>query len=240
MNIIVDQAGGLGDIFFIQKIAAVLSQEHTVYHPVTPACWSAGVDQMITNSHIGAQGQLQLPSGEVGVLDLSNVPKPRGSWDVMGTKYDSVGISYDDWQDYFKYERNLEREKNLRKKLGLEKGDPFIFINPYYSVYKPMNGVYKQIPEGYDGKIIEMDPNIPGGKVFDWCWVFENAEEMHSVDTSLHYVMETLDLKATRLTIHPRHYKYSERVYDGILKKPWQWIEYTRDEWREMTPMEVE
>ena len=103
-----------------------------------------------------------------------------------------------------------------------------------------MKGVYQQIPEGYDGKVVEMDPNISGGKVFDWCWVFENAEEMHSVDTSLHYVMETLDLKATRLTIHPRHYKYSERVYDGILKKPWQWIEYTRDEWREMTPMEVE
>jgi hypothetical protein len=195
---------------------------------------------MITDSYIGPQGHLQIPFNDVGVVNLSNFPKPRGHWDVMGTKYEGLGISYDDWQDYFKYNRNVEREENLRKSLGIEKGEPFIFINPYYSVYKPMNGVFKQVPEGYDGKVIVMDANVPDGKVFDWCWIFENAEEIHSVDTSIHYIIETLNLKATRLTIHPRHYKYAERVYDGILKKPWQWIQYTRDEWKEMTPMEGE
>jgi hypothetical protein len=240
MNIVIDQPGGLGDVFFIQKLCSVLSEDNVVYHPIIPTCWSAGVDQLITTTKIGPKGTLDIPYDNVKVINLSQVPMVRGSWDVMSSKYIAFDVSYDDWQDYFKYQRNYDREENLKKFLGLENGDPFILVNPFYSVYKVMGGVYNQIPEKYDGKIIEMNPNIPGGKIFDWCWVFENAEEIHSVDTSIHYIIETLDIKSKRLTIHPRHYKYSERVYDGILKKPWEWIQYTRDEWKEVNSIEIE
>jgi len=236
MNLIIDQPGSLGDILFIQKIIHVLSNDYQVYHPVNHTFWNAGIDQVINPAICGPN--IQLPS-EASVYKCSDYIK-NNPYDVMTSKYQGIGMDWGDWSDYLKYDRNYEREDTLRKILGIEKGEPFIFVNPYYSVYKPMNGVLNQIPEDYDGKVIYMKPDIPGGKIFDWCWVFENAEELHSVDTSIHYVIETLDIKAKKLTIHPRHYKYAKFIYDRILKHPWEWIDYSRDEWKKVTPMEAE
>ena len=76
--------------------------------------------------------------------------------------------------------------------------------------------------------------------IFDWCWIFENAEEIHTVDTSAMFVVETLDLKAKRMTIHPRHYQQAIPAINDILFKPWDFIEYDRDEWRKSCPNENE
>ena len=236
MNLLIEQPGSLGDIFFIQKIIHILSKEYKIYHPVLPTFWSVGADQIINPAVSGPN--IQLPS-QYNVYKCSDHIK-NNPYDVMTSKYQGLGMEWDDWSDYFKYERNLEREDALRKFLGVEKGDSYILLNRYYGFNSEMNGVYKQVPKDYDGKIIEMDPSIPGCKIFDWCWMFENAEEIHSVDTSIHYIMETLELKASKLTIHPRHYKYAKFIYDRILRQPWEWIDYTRDEWRKLAPMEAE
>ena len=47
-NVIVLQQGGLGDIFFVQKLCKNLSRNYNVYHPVTPEMWNAGASQLIT------------------------------------------------------------------------------------------------------------------------------------------------------------------------------------------------
>jgi len=68
----------------------------------------------------------------------------------------------------------------------------------------------------------------------------ENAEQIHTIDTSIQYVMETLDLKASRIVAHPRHYKYTIPHVSRLFKKPWEWIEYDRETWRECAPQESE
>lgn len=227
-NLEVVQAGSLGDIFFIQKLCKVLSEGYEVYHRVSPQMWDTGVDQLTTNVHCGPY--IHIPDDGLS-YDCSAQADGLPPSEVMTCKYTGAGISYDDWSDYLTYTRDHDREDRLRKCFEIEEGEPFIIMNEHYSFNKVHKGVKKAIPSDYDGKVVTMSPNITN-RIFDWCWLFENAEQIHSVDTSIHYIIETLELKATELTIHPRHYYHSPLVYRNILKKPWKWVENTEDEWK--------
>lgn len=237
MNVIVLQQGGLGDIFFIQKLCKVLSKNYEVYHPVTPEMWNSGVNQLITNVNCGYN--LTLPTEKVLVYDCSNQPRPNGSVDIMTSKYASSSVGWEGWEDYFTYTRNHEREKNLKKSLGIVDGEPYLLANKWYSFRKPHNGVELTIPKDYDGKVIWMDTKI-SQSVFDWCWVLENAEQIHTVDTCLNYIIDTLTLKADTLVCHPRHYKNTEPCVGKLFSSPWQWVDYERWLWKEKLPQELE
>lgn len=227
-NLEVVQPGSLGDIFFIQKLCKIFSESYNVYHFVFPHMWNCGVDQLETTFDCGPN--ITIPSDRF-VYDCSAQAEGRPPSEVMTCKYDGAEISYDDWSNYLKYKRDFDREKHLKQKLEITDNEPYIIVNQYYSFNKIHNGVKNNIPKDYDGKVIYMNPNTTH-KIFDWCWVFENAEQIHSVDTSIHYLIETLDTKADELIIHPRHYYHSPLVYQGILNKPWKWIEYTEEQWK--------
>ena len=237
-NVIVLQQGGLGDIFFIQKLCKSLSKDFDVYHPVTQEMWDSGVCQLITDDVICGVN-VTLPQYTLAMYDCSNQPMPNGSADTMTSKYASAPIDWYDWRDYLKYNRDLEREKSTKEMFGIKDGEPFIFANKWYSFRKPHHGVELTIPEDYDGKVIWMDPNSTD-RVFDWCWLIENAEQIHIVDTCLNYIIDTLDIKADTLICHPRHYKNTEPCVGKLFNAPWQWVEYERWLWREKVPEELE
>jgi len=227
MSLLVNQPAGLGDIFFIQKIISVLSEHDTVHHPVHPAFWYGGVDRVVTRATGGPFGPF--PDSTVINLDQSlpmlGVPNDQ----LMKSKYDLVGIDYGDWADYFKYMRVSYSEMQLADKLGVT--GPFVLVNPYFGPPYNRKAIYEtrgDVPDGYDGQVVEIDSRH-ASNIFDWCWLLENAEEIYTVDGSICYILETLDIKATRLTMHPRHYDYSKALYDGILKRQWQWAEYGED-----------
>lgn len=72
-------------------------------------------------------------------------------------------------------------------------------------------------------KVIEI--SLIGDKtLFDWCKVIENATEIHTVDTSINYVIETLNLKAVELNIYPRHSDHIKKCLGPIFKKPYKWV----------------
>jgi len=237
-SIIVLQQGGLGDIFFVQKLCKKLSENYDVYHPVTPEMWNAGANQLITEN-VKCGVNLDLPKENVMVYDCSNQPKPNGSADIMTSKYASVGFSWHDWRDYFTYKRDHDRENKLRELIGIDVGEPFILHNKWYSFGKPHDGVDLSIPEDYDGKVVFMDP-CHSERVFDWCWILENAEQIHTVDTCLNYIVDTLNIKADTLICHPRHYKNTEECVGKLFKAPWQWVDYERWLGREKVPQELE
>lgn len=237
-TIIILQQGGLGDIFFIQKLCKVLSKNYKVYHPVTPEMWNSGVNQLITDDVICGVNP-DFPRENVLAYDCSNQPRPNGTSDIMTSKYASSGIDWYDWKDYFKYNRDSDRENNLKDHYGIKDGEPFIFANMWYSFRKPHNGVELTIPEDYDGKVVWMDPKL-SPSVFDWCWIMENAEQIHIVDTCLNYIIDTLDLKADTLICHPRHYKNTEECVGKLFDAPWQWVDYERWLWREKVTEELE
>ena len=235
MNIVIQQPGCLGDILFIQKLLHVLSKENKVYHPIFPIFWQSGVDQLINPSIFGPN--ISIPQ-DYSVYNCSDHIQNHPN-DIMTSKYDGINIDWKDWSSYIKYERNYEREDYISNLLGVVPGEPFIITNSYYGMNKTMTGLVKQLPKDYDGKKVEMNHNIPGSKIFDWCWIFENAEEIHTVDTSILYVIETLNTLASKLIVHPRHYIHTEQCLKKLFSKNWHWVKYEKDEWKKVFPMEV-
>jgi len=223
----VKQQGGLGDIFFIQKLCKVFSQQYDVYHYVTSSMWNAGCDQLETPVSCGPS--ISIPSNSL-VYDCSAQANGRPQSEVMTSKYDGAGVSWDDWRDYFKYKRDHDRENTLRDRL-VKDGEPFILANRSYSFNKVHKGVDLTIPKDYDGKVIWMDLGVTQ-KIFDWCWMIENAEQIHIVETSINYIIDTLDLKAETLVCHPRHFKNTERCIGHLFNAPWQWVQYEEEFWK--------
>lgn len=234
---VIDQPAGLGDIFFTQGVGIHFhNQGHTVHHPVTHPMWDGGACQVDTPINLVPRSVFDVPPNSK-IVDLSHQPM-SSKCGTMTSKYEGLGLDFKKWRENFNFHRIVEREEALRSELGLQEGEPFILKNIYYSVSKPMYGVPESIPSDYDGKIIEMNPSRIGGRVFDWCWVFENAEQIHTVDTCIQYIIDKLDVKATRLVIHPRNVKWTKCAVGKLWEQPWEWVDYEVDRHKELAPQE--
>lgn len=224
-NIRLIQTAGLGDVFYIQKMCTVLSKENTVYLPVENTTWDRGANRLITDAVISPLRDLKIDTKNLREIDLSYQPKPNGYIDTMTSKYDGVNIDWRDWKNYFKYTRDHEAEERVASHYGVEPGDRFVVRNDYYSSQIMVNGgVEKTLPRGYTGNVVNIDPNLPNTTVFDYCWLFENAEEIHTTDTCFLYIIDTLDLlRADRLVVHCRKGETTKQTISQLFGKTWEW-----------------
>lgn len=236
MDYCIQQPGCLGDILFTLKIAEELSKKGKVYWYVSPVFWNNGICRIKSSAIIGPNVPEYVENTEL--IKLCNLTVGRDI-EVMRIKYTSVGMDWNNWPDYVKYDRNPDIENALRLHLNIEKGEPFIFYNDTYGWNQKHYGVVNSIPKDYGGKVVKLEV-FENLTIFDWCWILENAEEIHTVDTSILCVIETLNLKCKKMTCHPRHYKQAIPAINNILFKPWDFIEYDRDEWRRLCPNENE
>lgn len=232
-NLEIRQPGCFGDILLIQKLCKVLSEQYNVYHYVYPHMWDIGIDQLETNINFGPY--IKIPDDGL-LYDCSAQYEGRPPSEQLTCKYEGANMPWEDWATYLKYRRYPEREQYLKEKLGIQDGEPFILANKIYSNNKIHHGVELKIPKDYDGKIIWMSPNL-SEKVFDWCWVFENAEQIHTVDTCINYIVETLDVKASTFVCHPRHWNAKSALH-RFFNVPWEWIECEKNDWRKLVPGE--
>lgn len=238
MDYCIQQPGCLGDILFTIKIAEELSKRGKVHWYVSPIFWNNGINKVITSENVNIGPHVPASMPEAETINLCNLTH-RSDPELARAKYTAVGMDWRDWGDYVKYDRNPEIELALKNHFGIEDGEPFILYNDTYGFSQKHTGVVNSIPKDYDGKIIKLEV-FEGITVIDWAWIFENAEEIHTVDTSILMVIEPLDIKATKMTIHPRHYKYAPPQLEGLYRKPWKILDYDRDTWRECCLQEAE
>tara|TARA_B100000214_G_C23886312_1_gene589634 strand:+ start:105 stop:809 length:705 start_codon:yes stop_codon:yes gene_type:complete len=232
MKYCIDQPGCLGDILFTLKIGEVLSEKGEVDWFVNPSFWESGISRLKTSFNLSPNAPRYVEGAEkISLCNLTDRPDP----DLMLKKYAVVDMDWSDWSSYVKYDRDYDKENELREFLGIQKGEKYILLNDMFGMYNVHKGVQRSIPEEYDGKIIKMNV-YNEATVFDWCGIFENAEEIHTVDTSILLIIETLKLKAKKMVMHPRHYKYTFPQLGKLFKKPWEWVEYTEQEWKELCP----
>ena len=237
MKYFIDQPGCLGDIIFTLNFAEQLSKEAEVYWHISPVFWENGINRIKSPAIMGPNIPRRI-QGSDKVFDLCDMCN-RNSPELMRMKYTHFGYDWSRWADSIKFDRNLEIEDALKKHFNLEEGEPFIFYNDSYGFGNVHKGVVQSIPENYDGKVIKLNvfENI---SILDWCWIFENAEQIITVDTSILMIIETLELKAKKMIMHPRHYKRTMPQLESLYSKPWEWVEYDRDTWRELCPQEPE
>ena len=121
---------------------------------------------------------------------------------VMRTKYKVVDTVFDDWKNYFSFKRDKSREEYLfYDYFNLKEGDSYNLVNRWFGT--GFSAYRKDIQPANEYKVVEMK-NLGFDTIFDWCKVFEHATEIHSVHTSICYILETLNLKADKTVLYSR------------------------------------
>ena len=122
---------------------------------------------------------------------------------IMSSKYSMVGLDHSDWQDYFKFERNFDKEDDLYYNvLGLKDDSEFVFINNLYNT--DIRDCELLSPENYDLPVVELKI-MDGFTLFDWCKVLEKAKSVFTINTSINYLIDVLDTSYEKYVIIAHH-----------------------------------
>lgn len=219
----IQQPAGLGDILFCQKIAYRAINDFGCNKVIWPVSYVYGyLSDYIFNDKVIFDPQERLPIYDNKIINNENfLYIPLQTCDNLVPYHDSranghikykffYDTDYLDWKNYFTLKRNLDRELKLVKLLNIDISKPYNFINPSYGTppghvknnnIKPNN----EFPNVY----MEIIPNV---NIFDWLTIIENAKEIHTVETSLYYILEKLNIE-DNVYIYSK-YKHSNPSYN--------------------------
>lgn len=225
---LIKQPAGLGDIMFLQKIAHVHKQQgFEVIWPVNePYKWignhipfftfpSVNDDFPLKEQYNSASACSTISIGEHIIITTDGCG--NGS-EIMKSKYDVCGISWQDWADYNIFTIDNQKSYQLFEKLGLSADKPYALSMKQMG--SPPNHVSNiNIPTDTHLPVyyIEM---VEGYTLFDWCLIIEYAEELYLEGSSPVYIIECLPVKAKKMFLFSRD---NHKHFNGLFKKPWIW-----------------
>ena len=136
---------------------------------------------------------------------------------IMESKYLMIKESDHDWYNYFNFKRNIDKENDLYYNvLGLTDESQYVFLNNMASVDVKTSNVLDDLSFNYPTVNLQIIKNFT---LFDWCKVFENAIEIHTVHTGINYVLDKLNLKAKKYYMY-QGLHHSDVQYIPFSKKP--------------------
>ena len=221
MDIVINQPAGLGDIFFCQKIAAkLINKGHNVIWPViSNFIW---IKDYIDNDicFVEKEESEKYKHAEVTV-DLQSADKLFPNESVMISKYKYVNQDYRDWVDFFNFNRNKEKERELYYDfLNLKDGEQYAIKN-FYFASPPNEQICLNAKNSNIGDLREICmSNIPDFTLIDWCGVIERAAEIHTVETSLNYIIEKINT-TDKLYMYSKWSPINFSHIQKLFNKPW-------------------
>lgn len=225
---LIKQPAGIGDVFFCQKIAkAMMSQGYKIIWPLRPDIvwirdyikdiYFPSVDDSFPGKDIfdNAAGYVIEENGAFISIATADITHNDGK--TMSSKYSMIGLDYDDWQDYFKFDRNLDKENELYYNvLGLTDDAEFIFINNLYNTDIKNSNLFSE--NNFDLPVVELKI-LDGFTLFDWCKVLEKAKKIYTINTSINYIIEVIDTSYDEYVIYAHDEKNKTEI-DYLFKKP--------------------
>lgn len=234
---LINQPLGLGDILWVQPIVDhYIKNGYEVIYPVGDIYYDMvssylkkeGLHWYSESENFPLKYLYGLPDkvnlGEDIYLPLTYADRYYNS-SLMMSKYDFSGIELTDYRECLPIIRNYEREEILMNEYGLV-GD-FIIINEIYGTH-PVTKRH-EINIKSDFKIHYMSfeqDNANGFHAFDWIGALEKARQVHSVGTSICYLIDKycveneIHLYERRTLDEPRTYN---REVQGVYRNP-RWI----------------
>lgn len=238
------QPCGLGDILFLQKFAHIIKNKgFEIYWPVIHELewlndyisefnfisWKDENKKLIGpplpknvqfpyKEHYNPNNKTHFSENFIFFNGFSPIPS---NYKIMEYKYTMANMAYNDWANYLIFNRNKEKEENLFYEiLKLSDNEPYTFINKYYQLRPNVLSLNYLNNLKFSNKLIELK-FINGYSLFDWCKVIERASEIHMVETSLNYIMESnmLNIKTDSLHLYSRFNNFSEVKY--LFKLNW-------------------
>ena len=146
-----------------------------------------------------------------------NIDPKYSPEDLMINKYKMYNEAFNDNIDPMEYWRTLtfkrfpEKEEKLRKLLGIN-GEKYVLINEKYSMGE------REIKVDTDLKNVYMGYEPDEFSLLDWSSIIEGAEEIHTVHTSIIYLIELLE---TTKKIHLYKRLIEDVPITHIMKKGW-------------------
>lgn len=191
---------GLGDIFWVQQIVdTIINDGYTIYYPVGEVYYEI-VSKYITKKNLiwvkeTDDFPLKQYYGQINVhqnndelyLPLSYADRYIPNASVMVSKYYFLAVPIGDYRKHFKINRNYERENKLIEKYDLF--DDYILVNNSFGTEAQKRDIEIQSDLKVHYMDIEQDRNN-GFNIFDWIMALENAQEVHTVETSLCYLID--------------------------------------------------
>ena len=201
MKVIINQPFGIGDILFLSPLITRLDVEHIVWPVVDHYYWIK--DYIKINNLLFIKFSEFNPSNYEEYVEVplqhahSLIPQAE---DCMQAKYMLLEANPELWKT-LNFNRNQEKENKLKQYLNISHNDEFIFINNHFA--GPEFNYKVDINLKTDLRIVYQE-YIEGFTLLDWCGVLEQAKEIHTVSTSLFFVIEALKLEKTSLHLYPR------------------------------------
>lgn len=229
---IIKQPAGIGDIFFCQKIARIMMHhEYQIIWPVrSDIHW---IKDYIKDIHFPTVDEdffgkdvFDIMYGasihENGAyISTATADMTHNDGKIMSSKYSMIGIDHSDWQDFFLFDRNYEKENELYYNvLGLDDDSDFVFINNLYNTDIRDSKLLSK--EQFDYPVVELQI-FDNYTLFDWCKVLEKSKEVHTINTSINYIIDVLDTCYDRYVIYAHDEKNKSEI-DYLFKTPHEMI----------------
>jgi hypothetical protein len=227
---LIDQPIGLGDIFFLQAVAKKYrDMGYEIIWPVRNDVLSwipeyiSDISFCSINSDFPGKNHYRQDCIHVYEnfvylgLNRAHVWFPKKNETIMSAKYSVVNMSWNEWHDGFQFNRNHIREKEIYYDvLGLEDDSEYVLKNDMCGIDIRRTEKLKDLK--FSIPVVDLKV-VSGYTLFDWCKVFENAKEIHTVHTGICYILDKLTLK------NPQYHMYqglhdSDVQYIPFRKKP--------------------
>ena len=200
MKVIINQPFGVGDILFISPLVKSLDVEHATWPVVDHYHW---IKEYLTLPNVHFIKESEYTPADY--VDYIEVPFRHAdhivtdSMDCMSAKYQLLGADLELWRT-LTFDRNKQKEQELAKLLNIEPEVEYVFVNNNFA--SPEYNYAANISISSNMRVVEQQ-YIEGFTLLDWCGVLEKAAEVHTVSTSLFFVIEALQL-AVPLHLYPR------------------------------------
>jgi len=207
---------GLGDILFVQGIVEhLIKNGYEVHFPVHKFYFSLVKEYIVKNNLIWHNENGKYPLSEhYGKEQEASVGEdiylPLTFADCysrtqpMISKYFYMNIPVDDWRKGFDVQRKLDKEKELIKKYNLK--GRYIIVNKQFNMPELKKKREINIESNLHIHEMSYEEDLKNGfTLFDWIGALENAEEVHTVGTSVSYLVD-------KYCINNKIYCYERRL----------------------------
>lgn len=218
--IIINAFHGIGDIIFsIPIYRELIAQGHTVIHPYLDTYgpiwkhWPEIAWIPKQNIFINYNNKQVVENEHHKILPLRWQEKPGA---VMRSKYDYMGMDFMDWRKVTWVRDEAKEDELFQLAEKLNDGTPYCVINETFQ-HDDKGKVKITPPEGM--RVVRMAKNKKY-TLLDWAKILQNAAEIHTVSTSLVYLLdcEFLNINCP-MHLYPRHKGEGLGAVDYLLTK---------------------
>jgi hypothetical protein len=213
---------GLGDIIWLLPIVdTIIKSGYKVYYPVGDVYYDMVSEYIEKENLFWVKESDDFPLkdyyGSFNVIDKEDIlylplrfaDRYIPNCSVMISKYYFLSIPIGDWRKSFELKRNYDREMVLMKKYNLD--DDYILVNKSFGTeYQNRELVIESDKKVHYMDIEEDKKN--GFHLFDWIGALENAGEIHTVETSLCFLIDKYCLN-NKIHMYEKRKESEENTY---------------------------